>query len=174
MVIIRNGVPISLTPEEMHMAFEKEYYKCKLLDAKGHLQEYLQDPLFDENDFAKAYGFTYEEACDPTNPHFMLDTIVQVFDNTFSTDKAEDDTWTDAIRDVLAATPHKTDNEERLFRVTYKEELYYQFDVWAKSGTHAREKWMAANRAGDPDFQTNEPDVIAFSGIYTIEECEDD
>lgn len=174
MVIVRNGVPISLTPEEMRMAYEKEYYKCQILDAKGHLHEHLQDPLFDEQDFAKAYGFTVEEACDPVNPNFLLDKIIQVFNNSFSTDTAEDDVWTYAIKAVLATMPHKTDDEERLFRVTYKEELYYHFDVWAKSGTHAREKWIAANRAGNPDFQTNEPDVIAFSDIYAVEECEDD
>ena len=60
MEIVRNGITIQLTPEEVRKAYDQYYHECLVLDAKQNFKEWLENLgyyLLDDNRFEKRYGF---------------------------------------------------------------------------------------------------------------------
>lgn len=170
MEIVRNGVSIELTGEEVRKAYDIYLNQCQIEDAKDAFKEWLSDVDYDYPDdeqFEKRYGFTIAAAMNPLESHYMIEKFVQAFNDKFDTNDAERTIWYSAICSVMDALP-SPEGELQTYRVTYKEELYYHYDVDAHSQSEAEEIWHRENKAGNPMFQTVDPDEIEFSGVYDV------
>lgn len=170
MEIVRNGITIQLTPEEVRKAYDQYYHECLVIDAKQNFKEWLRNFDYEPEDdmrFEKRYGFTIAAALNPLGSHYMIEKFVEAFQDKFDTGEAELTVWRSAITEVMDALP-SPEGEPQTYRVIYKEELYYHYDVEAHSQSEAEEIWHRENKAGNHEFQTVDPDEIEFSGIYDV------
>lgn len=170
MEIVRNGVSIQLTPEEMRLAYDKYLHECLVADAKNNFKEWLERVDYDTEDderFDKRYGFSIAAAYNPLGSHYMIEKFVEAFQKKYDTNVAERTLWVSAITDVMDALPRPM-GVAQTYRVTYKEELYYHYDVEAHSQAEAEEIWHNENKSGNPDFQVVDPGHIEFSGVCDV------
>ena len=170
MEIVRNGITIQLTPEEVRKAYDQYYHECLVLDAKQNFKEWLENLgyyLLDDNRFEKRYGFTIAAAFNPVGSHYVIEKFVDAFQNKFDTGEAELTIWRSAITEVMDALPHPA-GDTRPYRVTYKEVLYYHYDVEAHSEEEAEEIWRRENGAGNPKFGITDPSVIEFADVESV------
>ena len=94
MIIERNGVLITLTEEELSVAYDEQQHKNNLDDARKHLEG---------NDFEiidKKTLYEFIEKTFTTDERF-LSHIAERFDHCFDTNRSEWDQWEDAVEYAL-------------------------------------------------------------------------
>ena len=105
MKIIREGKEYTLTAEELEQAYRERQHIYLLSDAADQLEEFVRVHFDEDEDvFADAIGFTVEDACNEDSKHYLLEKIVAAAQNTGDCNRAENDIWQDAVKDVLFST----------------------------------------------------------------------
>lgn len=102
MIIIRDGKKYTLTPEEMEQAFREHKHNYLLADAESQFQDFVRYyHSGDENLFAKVFGFTVEDVCDPDSSYYLLEKFVAAYEKAHDCSNAENDMWQEVVRNVL-------------------------------------------------------------------------
>ncbi len=115
MFIERDGVKIELTKEELVKAYLEQdaiYHKNDALaflaeyagiDPNFELDETTLDTFFSEEvkAFERIYGFEFLDAINPKSKFYVIDKIVESYDNNYTTDVAPYDAWTRACKGVV-------------------------------------------------------------------------
>ena len=98
-----------LTAEEKEGIYREVQTSYRTHDAARQLDFYIQsntDCAGSGKDeytvFAEVYGISYEDACNEQHPHYLLDSIVQVYEGSLDCNCDENSLWEAAIASVLA------------------------------------------------------------------------
>jgi len=98
MEIIRDGIAIKLTNEELEQAHRECQHNYLLQDAFKHLIDYIN--IYEINVIGE-YGCTFEDMTNLQSEQYLLDKIVEQFEKLSDCNIDENDTWIDACRVVL-------------------------------------------------------------------------
>ena len=106
MYIERNNEKIVLTPEELKMAYYEQLHQYRLEDAERQLLFYIgydedDDTGAVEEEFAKKYGFSIRDAVNATSEHYILEAIVDRYEDCLDCNIDENSTWQSACSFVL-------------------------------------------------------------------------
>ena len=178
MKIMRNGVEIELTSQEIQQAYSIYLQDCKVLDAKSQYEDWIEYEGFekkvdwDVEEFVRMYGFHPDAASDPNSEHYLLEKFVSKFDEKFDCGRAENDIWHEAIADVMADVmkKHMASKADKIFELTYAETMAYKFTIRAKDARTAERIWREKNAAGEAGYQCDNPSAVIESRIKSVEE----
>lgn len=178
MKIVRNGIEIELTPQEIQLAYDIYLEESKTLDAESQFKEWLDyedidiEKSADVEWFVSAYGFLPTAAWNKNSEHYLLKRFVAAFDDKFDTGRAENDIWHSAISDVMSEIQKKyaASRADSTFELTYTETLEYKFIVQAKDARTAEQIWRDKNAAGEAGYQCDNPSVVIASCVKSVEE----
>mgnify|MGYP006956053829 FL=1 len=121
-----NEVTFELSMEELTKAYYERQKLFRLQDAERQLLQYLgEDDDIDcvadacdetHQSFKDSYGVRLEDVVNPDSPCYILDCIVEWYDNKFEDcNEPENDGWASAVAVVLAtlsdAVAHASSND---------------------------------------------------------------
>lgn len=175
MVIVRNGVEIELTSQEIQQAYDIYLQDCKVMDAKSQYEDWIEYEGFekqvekDMEEFAHMYGFHPDAASDSGSEHYLLEKFVSKFDEKFDCGRAENDIWHEAIAEVMGDIflAHTASRAKKKYEVTYEKTLVGKFYVLAANEDQARQVWHEQYRADEIDQQSMK---VIGSGISNVRE----
>lgn len=109
MEIIRDGHAYELTPAELEQAYRQQQQNYRLMDAARHLADhYGQTP--DAPWDAEAVGSiqedldcTFASACDPNSVDYLLERIVERFEDGFDCNMDENQQYETAIQSIISS-----------------------------------------------------------------------
>ena len=121
-----NEVTFELSMDELTKAYSERQKLFRLQDAERQLLQYLgEDDDIDcvadacdetRQNFKNSYGVRLEDVVNPDSPCYILDCIVEWYDNKFEDcNEPENDGWASAVAVVLAtlsdAVAHASSND---------------------------------------------------------------
>ena len=117
-LLAKETVPEALSAEQEKDIFFKVEHEYRLEDAANHLGDHFNiNPEEDVEDNPGAYqlftdvmGCSYDEACNPSSEHYVLDELVKLFERYQDANVAENDTWAYAVSDFIKS---RTQNDEQ-------------------------------------------------------------
>lgn len=87
------AVQYTLTSEQLEQAYREKLHSYLLQDAEEQLADYYDA-------FEETWGFDYQEAVHPDNPHYLLDELVDQFERCRDCNNAENATWESVIQSL--------------------------------------------------------------------------
>ena len=124
MTITRNGAQFVLTDEELEQAFREWERLYRKENAARHLFEYCgiirdDDPYWDTAsdsasaihkersernrvEFQEKYGIPFDDLLDEKSKYYILDILVNKFEDCQDCDVSENDNWYGVINDTLS------------------------------------------------------------------------
>lgn len=104
-------VEITLTDAEVYEVCQVQQEQSRLQDAKVHLDEVVfgtnperlekEDVAQKKQRFQEQYGFSYDEAIDPENKHFVLEEAARRFRDKYDCEIDENSQWEAVIEYLL-------------------------------------------------------------------------
>lgn len=107
MKIVRDDRSYELTPEELEQAYREQERNYRLADAARQLANYYGEEINEpwEAEAAEAFrrelGCSFEAACDPNCPDYLLDAIVEGFEDNFDCNVDENQQFETAIQRLI-------------------------------------------------------------------------
>lgn len=106
MQIKRNKTVYTLTVSELRNAYDEYQQLMRLQDAAKQLGDYFGiDYDCDDAEsepgayqfFEDTMGFSFDEAINNSSEHYVLDTLVRMYESKLEANVAENDTWQNVI-----------------------------------------------------------------------------
>lgn len=109
MNITRNSENFTLTDAELYQAYVEQQHRFLVEDAQRHLLDVcgMDDCTEDDEmtkvyaEFLHKYGFSLVDACTASNPNYLLEGIISLYEHDRDCNIAENITWDNAILRVL-------------------------------------------------------------------------
>lgn len=177
MVIVRNGVEIELTLQEVQQAYDIYLQDCKVLDAKGQYEDWIEYEGFEKNverdmeEFVHMYGFHPDSASDPDSEHYLLERFVSKFDEKFDCNRAENDIWHEAINDVMDEVAQQIAKAaaERVYEVVFHETVERKMKIVARSAEEAKAIWKRTYFDPQVSMTYTQSRIIGASAVSSNE-----
>ena len=109
MKIVRNGVEIVLSDEELEAAYREREHQYRRMDCTIHLAEYFGidveaddvNATGDYERFFRVFGCTFIDAVSLDSKHCVLDLLIERFNDRFDVNIDENGQWENAISEVV-------------------------------------------------------------------------
>ena len=109
MKIVRNGIEIELSDEELEAAYREREQQYRRMDCTVHLAEYFGidveaddvNATGDYERFFRVFGCTFIDAVSLDSKYCVLDLLVERFNDRFDANIDENGQWENAIDEVV-------------------------------------------------------------------------
>lgn len=101
-----SGLVVIRSEEEVEAIYRFREKQYRLQDAEHLFYDCIEN--LSEEEFEKKYGFSVEEATNPESEHYILLDLVEMFEDHFDCNLAENDIWDTVISYYLAKIEERT------------------------------------------------------------------
>ena len=109
MKIVRNGIEIELSDEELEAAYREREQQYRRMDCTVHLAEYFGidveaddvNATGDYERFFRVFGCTFIDAVSLDSKYCVLDLLVERFNDRFDANIDENGQWENAIDEIV-------------------------------------------------------------------------